>query len=364
LAFKIGLMRYPLGQFSPRNLLKLFTSNFVLRRPLPILLSVSVTHRCNARCPFCEFWDSKPINEMTPSQMNKIFVDAYDLGCLGTVLSGGEPLLRKDLPEILEFASDAGLTTSLSTNGYLLKKRIHEIHRHLDVLSVSIDFPDSRHDKTRALKGLFEKAIAGIKLTQQYGISTNINSIITNDLSWKDVEKLLALAESLNCGITFTPMFELPEFSRDGTYIGKLSDAGKEMRVNDWNHIRIVMERLLYYKNDKYKKVIQNSREYLKLVKDRGEFLCHPLCLQVGVSPAGEVGALCSLGLYDCYSLGNALEHSLKDIWYSEKAEQLREKFSKCTLAREAGCYLLCVAELSLIYEKPSMILDYAKRLL
>jgi MoaA/NifB/PqqE/SkfB family radical SAM enzyme len=357
-------MRYPLGQFSPRNLLKLFVSNFVFRRPLPILLSVSVTHKCNARCPFCEFWSSKPTDEMTPNQMNKIFVDAYDLGCLGTVLSGGEPLLRKDLPQILKYASDAGLTTSLSTNGYLLKKRIHEIHRHLDVLSVSIDFPDTRHDKTRVLKGLFEKAIAGIELAQQYGVSTNINSIITNELSLKDVEKLLSLAESLNCGITFSPMFELPEFSGEGTYIGKLSDKGKSMRVNDWSHIRTIVEKLLYYKDGRYRKVLQNTREYLELVRDRGEFTCYPLCLQVGVSPAGEVGALCSLGLHDCFSLGNVLEHNLRDIWYSEKAERLREEFSKCSLSRKAGCYLLCVAELSLIYEKPSMILDYAKRLL
>jgi MoaA/NifB/PqqE/SkfB family radical SAM enzyme len=240
---------------------------------------------------------------------------------------------------------------------------MREIHRNLDVVSVSIDFPDSRHDKTRGIEGLFEKAIKGIKIAQDYGLSTNINSIITGSHTLTDIEALLSLADSLNSGITFSPIFKLPEVCGQGTYIGKFSDENNDITLNDWDHVNKIMNRLIYHKNHQYRKVLQNTAAYLELVKDRGDFTCYPLSLQIGVSPSGEVGALCSLGLYDCYSLGNALEHSLKEIWYSEKAEQLRVKFKECGLAAKAGCYLLCVAELSLMYEKPSMIMDYVKRL-
>jgi MoaA/NifB/PqqE/SkfB family radical SAM enzyme len=356
-------MRYPLREFPIRNVLKSFVGNYVLRRPVPLLLSLSVTHRCNARCPFCDFWKSEPVREMNVDEINGIFEDAYDLGCLTAVVTGGEALLRRDLPTILKNADEAGLSTLLLTNGYLLAKRIREIHRNLDIVGVSIDFPDSRHDKTRGIEGLFDKAVEGIKLAQGYGLSTNINSIITSLHSLEDIEALLSLAESLNSGITFSPIFNLPEVCGQGTYIGKLSKEGERIKLNDWNAINTIVDRLLYYKKHRYRKVLQNTAAYLELVKNRGNFTCHPLSLQIGVSPSGEVGALCSLGLFDCYSLGNALEHSLKEIWYSEKAEQLRGKFKECKLSAEAGCYLLCVAELSLMYDKPSMIMDYVKRL-
>lgn len=356
-------MRYPLRKFPVQNALKSFIGNYVLRRPVPLLLSLSVTHRCNARCPFCDFWKSQPVKEMNTDEINKVVNDAYDLGCLTAVFTGGEALLRRDLPAILKNADEAGLTTFVLTNGYLLAKRMREIHRNLDVVSVSIDFPDSRHDKTRGIEGLFEKAIKGIKIAQDYGLSTNINSIITGSHTLTDIEALLSLADSLNSGITFSPIFKLPEVCGQGTYIGKFSDENNDITLNDWDHVNKIMNRLIYHKNHQYRKVLQNTAAYLELVKDRGDFTCYPLSLQIGVSPSGEVGALCSLGLYDCYSLGNALEHSLKEIWYSEKAEQLRVKFKECGLAAKAGCYLLCVAELSLMYEKPSMIMDYVKRL-
>jgi MoaA/NifB/PqqE/SkfB family radical SAM enzyme len=356
-------MKYPVRKFPIRNSLKSFIGNFILKRPVPILLSLAVTNRCNASCPFCEFWKSEPTEEMTCDETKKVFEDAYDMGCLGTLVTGGEPLLRRDLPRILEYADEAGLTTFLLTNGYLLPRRIREIHRDLDVVSVSIDFPDSRHDKIRGLKNLFERAVRGIKLAQEYGVTTNINSIITGGQTLSDVENLLSLAESLNSGITFSPIFELSEFYNQGSCIGRLSEEGERMKLKNWDLVRMIAERLLDHKSHRYRKVLQNTTAYLELIRDRGGFSCCPLSLQLSVSPTGEVGALCGLGLYGCYHLGNALNQDLEEIWRSERAEWLREKFKRCNLAREAGCYLLCVAELSLLYTRPSMILDYVKRL-
>ena len=356
-------MRYPLREFPVRNALKAFVGNYVLRRPVPLLLSLSATHRCNARCPFCDFWKSPPVVEMSTEEINKIVDDAYDLGCLTAVFTGGEALLRKDMPEILKNADETGLSTFVLTNGFLLASRLPEIHRNLDVVSVSIDFPDSRHDETRGIEGLFEKAKEGIKIAQEYELTTNINSIITGSHTMDDVEALLSLADSLNSGITFSPIFKLHEVCGQGTYIGKFSENLGNITLSDCDRVKEIMNRLLYHKNHEYRKVLQNTAAYLELVKNRGEFSCHPLSLQIGVSPSGEVGTLCSLGLNDCYHMGSALEKSLKEIWRSEKAEDLRKKFAKCELSAKAGCYLLCVAELSLMYDRPSMIMDYVKRL-
>jgi MoaA/NifB/PqqE/SkfB family radical SAM enzyme len=356
-------MRYPVTKFPIKNSLKALVRNFILRNPVPILFSLSVTHRCNARCPFCGFWKSKPTEEMTAEEIEKVMADAYDLGCLTVVLTGGEPLLRKDLPKILRYAKEAGLSTYLLTNGYLLPNSISHIHENLDLVNVSIDFPDSRHDRTRGLKGLLERATEGINLAAEYGVSTNINSIITGAHCLKDIEDLLAIAERLNSGVSFAPMVELPESYYSKAFIGVMSGESEKIRLNDWDNIRTIAERLLYHKRHRYRKIMQNTEAYLELIRDQGDFACYPFSLQVGVSPTGDVGALCGLGLHDCYCLGNALNQDLKEIWYSGRAEWLREKFKECRLAREVGCYMLCVAELSLLYVKPSILLDYAKRL-
>jgi MoaA/NifB/PqqE/SkfB family radical SAM enzyme len=136
------------------------------------------------------------------------------------------------------------------------------------------------------------------------------------------------------------------------------------MRLNDWNVVKTIAERLLYYKRHAYRKMMQNTEAYLELIRDQGDFTCYPLSLSVGVAPNGDVGALCTLGLHNSYRLGNALKQNLKDIWCSERAEWLRGKFKKCKLAKQTGCYLLCVAELSLLYSNPSTLLDYAKRII
>jgi len=356
-------MRYPLKNFPIKNSLKCFINNFILRRPIPLLLSLDVTKKCNARCPFCEFWKSVPSKDLPSDEIKKIFDSAYDLGCMIAVITGGEPLLRKDLPSILGYAKEASLTTFLLTNGYLLPERIHQIYENLDIVSVSIDFPDSRHDKTRGLNGLLNRAITGLSLAQGYDVATNINCIVTGRHSLEDIRRLLFLARRLNSGITFAPIVAFPDSYTPRAFIGRLSKEGEDLKMNDWNILRSVADMLLFYKKHGFRKIIQNTDAYLKLIRDRDGFTCFPSSLQVAVSSTGEVGSLCPIGLYKSYNLGNALKQDLKDIWYSERAEMLREKFKGCELAKPLGCYLLCVAELSLLFSKPTILFDYLRRL-
>ncbi|MEM2111238.1 MAG: radical SAM protein [Candidatus Bathyarchaeia archaeon] len=355
-------MRYSFS-FPVRNSLRALVRNFLSRRHVPVFLSLDVTRKCNARCPFCGFWKSEPSGEMTLEEIRKILEDAYGLGCIVATITGGEPFLRRDLPTILEYAKNAGLTTFLLTNGSLLESRIKEVYRNLDVVSVSIDFPDSRHDETRGIKDLFQKAMRGINLAQSLGVTANINSIITSAHTLKDVEDLLALAERLNCGITFAPMFELTELHEHTAYIGRLSEKSESMKISNWENIRTIADRLLYHKNHQYRKTIQNTGAYLKLIRDRGSFTCYPLSLQIGISTNGDVSSVCPIGIGGGHYVGNALKQDLKEIWYSERAERLREKFKNCKMAQQVGCYLLCVAEFSLLYDKPSTMLDYLRRL-
>lgn len=353
-------MKYPV-----KNFLRCVINNFILKRPIPLLLSFEITQRCNARCSFCGYWKLKKIiPELSLDEIKKLLDSAYDLGCAIFVITGGEPLLRKDLPSVLKYAKETGFSTLLLTNGYLLPKRIHEFYENLDAISVSIDFPDARHDKNRGLDGLLDRAIVGLKQAHDYGVITNMNCVITGKHSLDDVKELLFLARQLNSGFSVSPIFIRPAHFTHGAILGTLSKEDEDlMKLNDWNLVKSVADMLLFYRKNGFGKTIQNTSTYLRLVRDRAGFTCFPLTLQLAVASNGIVATVCPAGLYESHNLGNAVKQDIKDIWYSEKAEMLRKKFKECTLAKSLGCYVLCVAELSLPFCKPTALLDYVKKI-
>lgn len=356
---QLKTMKYPI-----RNFLKCITNNFILKRPIPLQLILEITQRCDAKCSFCGYWRLKePLAELSLEETKKILDKAYDLGCVILVTTGGEPLLRKDLPAILDYAKKTGLSTFLITNGYLLPERVCQLYKNTDVISVSIDFPDSRHDKNRSLEGLLNRAIIGLKQAHDYGIKTNINCVITGKHSLEDVRRLLFLARQLKSGISFAPIFIMPNQNPHGSILGRLpKESENAMKINDWNLVKSIADMLLFYKKHGFRKIIQNTNTYLELIRDRAGFTCYPFSLQLGVSSRGIVNTMCPVGLYGSHNLGNAVRQDLKDIWNSEKAETLRNEFKKCKLAKSLGCYLLCIAELSLPFSKPMTHFDYVRR--
>jgi len=350
-------MRYPM-----KNFIKCLINNFILKKPSPLFISLEVTRRCNARCPFCGYWRLRE-PELSVKEIKGILDEAYDLGCSIAVITGGEPLLRRDLSSILKYAKEIGLSVILLSNGYLLKDRVNIFYSYVDAVNISIDFLDSRHDKNRGLNGLLERAVSGIKLLRALSIATNINCVVTGQHSPEDVRKILFLAKELDSQFTFSPIFITPHQYPHGSILGEtLEKDQKMMKVDNWNIVKSVVDMLLYYKRHGFGKTIQNTSAYLKLVRDKGEFTCFPFSFQFAVSSNGTVSAVCPASLFGSHNLGNALKQNLKDIWYSKKAETLRDKFKKCKLSESLGCYLFCVAEPSLPFTDPTTIIDYMRR--
>jgi len=350
-------MKYPL-----KNFVRCLISNFILKKPIPLFISLEVTRRCNAKCPFCGYWRLRE-PELSVKEIKGILDEAYELGCSIAVITGGEPLLRGDLSSILEHAKEIGLAVILLSNGYLLKDRVQDFYNYVDAVNVSVDFPDSRHDKNRGLNGLLERTVSGIKSLRSFEVATNINCVVTGKHSLEDVRKILFLAKELDCEFTFSPVFITPHQYPHGSILGEtLEKDEKVMRVDDWNLVESVADMLLYYKKHGFGKTIQNSSAYLKLVRDKAGFTCFPFSFQFAVSSNGTVSAVCPASLFGSHNLGNALKQSLRDIWYSRKAEIIREKFKKCKLSESLGCYLFCVAEPSLPFTDPTTIMEYIGR--
>ncbi|MGQ9530426.1 MAG: radical SAM/SPASM domain-containing protein [Candidatus Bathycorpusculaceae bacterium] len=356
-------MKHPIKSYPLKNFLKFCINNFILKNPSPLLLSYEITQRCNAKCSFCGYWRLKdPSLGLPLDKIKKIFDEGYGLGCVLLAVTGGEPLLRRDIPEVFKLAKKTGFSTILLTNGYLLPKRIRELQRFVDSINISVDFPDARHDKIRGLPGLLEKTIEGIRLAREYGVAVNMNCVMTAQHTLEDVRKLMCMAKELDTTVSFEPVFETP--TCEGSILGSMTkEDANLLKINNWNFVRRVADMLLYYKRKGFGKTVLNTDAFLNLMRDRANYVCFPFSMQLGIAYNGDVTSMCVLGVPKGY-LGNALNQNLKEIWYSERAQTLRDKYKRCELAREYGCYLFCVAEPSLPFNNSSVLFEYVKKVI
>ena len=134
---------------------------------VPLFCGHKLTYNCNLRCKMCPFW-KRPNLDSSLEQEKAILKQIYNSGACGIAFEGGEPLLRKDLVEILAFSRSLPLHTSLITNGTLLESRIDEISPYINgVIYVSLDGLEKTHDTIRGVSGCFKKAIQGITAAAQ-----------------------------------------------------------------------------------------------------------------------------------------------------------------------------------------------------
>ncbi|MBN2362421.1 MAG: radical SAM protein [Deltaproteobacteria bacterium] len=133
----------------------------------PLYLQVQLTRACNQRCRHC-FVDTcaaPAVGELTADDYRRLFAQLACIGCPSLALSGGEPLLRPDLPQILRALGDHGLDARLFTNGTLITPGVAAVlaEAPLCSISVSLDGADAAtHDRVRGA-GSFERAVAGIR---------------------------------------------------------------------------------------------------------------------------------------------------------------------------------------------------------
>jgi len=138
----------------------------------PDLVTILVTLRCNLKCAGCSSespqktleFKTRGLNELTAEEIKK-FIGQISSFKPAIYFNGGEPTLRKDLFELMNYAKKKGLVTVLTTNGsFLTPEAIHQIlDSRLDFFSISLDGPAEYHDEKRGVPGTFLKATTGLK---------------------------------------------------------------------------------------------------------------------------------------------------------------------------------------------------------
>ena len=143
----------------------------------------------------CPFW-RRPSPDSSLEQEKAVLKQVYRSGACGVAFEGGEPLLRRDLVDILAFSRSLPLHTSLITNGTLLESRIDEIAPYINgVVYVSLDGQEKTHDAIRGVNGSFRKAVRGICAAQEK-VAVTINATVMAE-NVDEIETIVKLAKEL-----------------------------------------------------------------------------------------------------------------------------------------------------------------------
>jgi 12,18-didecarboxysiroheme deacetylase len=176
----------------PSHLLQ-FSSD---KRPVVVW---NMTRRCNLKCVHCYSGsqDRTYAGEMTTVEAKAMIEDLAAFGSPVLLFSGGEPLMRPDLPELARYAVEHGMRAVISTNGTLIDEAAATIFREigLSYVGVSLDGVAATHDRFRGTPGAFAAAMRGIRICRDRGIKVGVRFTIHRGNA-ADVPAIFDLLES------------------------------------------------------------------------------------------------------------------------------------------------------------------------
>ncbi len=252
-------------------------------RRRPLLVHFEVTMRCNARCGFCDYWKT-PAEEKQHEL--KSFADAArHFSPMIITFTGGEPLLRRDLEDLVTTVRAASRLTYINVithGGMLTIDRARSLWKAgIDQFNISLDYLDGRHDTARGIPGLTKKILGTVEAMRADGIDgIRFNTVIKND-NLGELMPIVETAARLGVGVNFS----LYTDSKNGNTTHLLQNGG----VGDAEQ---AVNALLAYKKGR-RGIITNSDYYLASIPRylRGELTepCESGSKTIHSTPTGQV---------------------------------------------------------------------------
>ena len=314
------------------------------RRPVVVW---NTTKRCNLRCEHCYAAadHTGAPGELTTAEGKALLDDLADFGAPVVLFSGGEPLVREDLPELVAHAADRGLRPVLSTNGTLLtRERVRELQNAgLKYAGISVDGLRARNDRIRGQEGAFDAAVRGIEACLDVGVKTGLRYTITEH-NVADLEGVVDLL--VDVGVDRFCFYHLdyggrgaqvadadlsPEATREAvdrlcTLTREYHDEGEEIEtllVGNYADAGYLVE---YARREFGEAHARRVRRYLE--RNGGD----PTGERVAdVDPVGNVHLT---QFWQGYALGNVKDRPFGEIWSDESnplLARLRERESHLT---------------------------------
>ncbi|MFW9990394.1 MAG: radical SAM/SPASM domain-containing protein [Candidatus Odinarchaeota archaeon] len=296
----------PVGSSPMLRVLKASIMSRIFRHTFPVAMTFAVTYKCQCTCKHCSAGRHlrHDLRELSTKEAKALIDQSQNLGVSLIAFTGGEPLLRDDIYELISYVDKRKALPILFTNGLLLTEENIDklVKAGLYSLFISIDSPiPEEHNKLRGLAGLFESAIQGIKRMQSKEGFVGISSYATRSATQKGMyKKMYLLAREL--GVQNLIYF-------DGVPTGNmLKDVSEMLTPAQHEEIRKFSSNVF-----RRRKVPQfNSQSWQNSIEGYlGGIGCLAVNLQYYVSAYGDVSP-CD---FTPLSFGNVRSKSLKEIW-------------------------------------------------
>ncbi|MEW6028303.1 MAG: radical SAM protein [Chloroflexota bacterium] len=179
----------------------------------PIYVKIKVNYGCNLKCEMCKHWRETREPPISMDRFREIISELSELGAKKIHFSGGEPMLRPQLPDLIEHATGLGIRVTLTTNGTLIDKEKAKrlIEAGLRGVNISIDSPIRKmHEKIRGVEGAFKATARSVALFRKYAhkgkLTVRINTVVSRT-NYTTLATLPDLAHELGAdGINLIPV--------------------------------------------------------------------------------------------------------------------------------------------------------------
>ena len=315
----------------------------------------NVTRRCNLKCIHCyaHAKDKAFKNELSTDEGKALLDDLAQFGVPVILFSGGEPFVRKDLPELARYAVDHGMRAVISTNGTLITPEKARIFKEigLSYVGISLDGLEEVNDRFRGMKGAFQGALNGIRNCQEAGIKVGLRFTI-NKMNAGEIPGIFDLIEELN--VPRICFYHL-------VYAGRGSKLVEEDLSHDETRavVDLIMDRTKdLHDRGKAKEVltVDNHADgpylYMRLLEEdpeRAKEVLELLKMNEGNNSGRGIGCVSWDGAVHAdqfwrhYSFGNVRERPFSEIW-TDTSNSLMKKLKdkkKYVKGRCAQCQWL-----------------------
>lgn len=340
----IGISKLYCGQVEPSDALRYGRESGQLPSHLlqfskdkkPVVVW-NMTQRCNLKCVHCyaHALDEKGVDDINTEKAKALIDDLAAYGSPVMLFSGGEPLVRADLPELAKYAVSKGMRAVISTNGTLITrekaKELKEVG--LSYVGVSLDGGEEVHDHFRGVSGSYKKALKGIEHCQEEGLKVGLRFTI-NKRNQQELPLLFDLIRDL----------EIPRICfYHLVYSGRGSDLIKE----DLDHqetraiVDLIMDKTRELHEQGHPKevlTVDNHADgpylWLRLLREdkkRAEEVMELLQFNEGNNSGRGIGCISWDGqvhadqFWRNHTFGNVLERPFSEIWTDPNIELLHK---------------------------------------
>lgn len=291
-------------------------------------LTIISTYRCDSKCSMCHIWKNPthPDEEVSLDTLKKLPNNFDNIN-----VSGGEPTLRKDLPEIIDLLYPKGRVIEISTNG-MHGNRLEDILRKYKNIKIrfSIEGFSKTNDLIRGEQDGFNKKLAGMKRLQEIGGTDLGFGVVIQDENAEEIADLYNFTRNLGLDLATSALHNAFQFHKNDNYPYERMKVAKKVE-------KLIEEQLKSYSIKQWFRAYLNLGLIEKILGHDRLIPCTAATDFIFIDPWSDVYAC---NVRPDLLLGNFSSNSWDDLLNSEKAKSIRKEVSSCT----QNCWMVTTA--------------------